>query len=277
MKHKSLGLNTLYCWLFFFALMPLALIVLTSFLSHDKAHFFTLPFTLNNYINLFSPLFAKIFIRSLIVAVLTTGLCLFFAYPCSYLMTRSRHQSVLLILIMIPFWTSSLVRTYAMISILKLNGILNAILLKSHLIKTPLPMLYSNFAVLVGLVYTLLPFMILPIYTNMERFDGRLLEAAKDLGANRWAQFFRVYLPNTMPGIVSGCLLVFMPAMTLFFIPNLLGGARALLIGNLIQTQFLELDNWPQGAATSILLTVLLIILLLFLKRGNKQAHWGSA
>ncbi len=209
-------------------------------------------------------------LRSLLMAGATTLACLILAYPFSYFMVRSKHQSMLLLLIIIPFWTSSLVRTYALVAILKFNGVLNALLLKLHLISTPLSLLYSNFAVLSGLIYTLFPFMVLPLYTNMERFDFKLLEAATDLGANRWALFTRVFLPNTTRGILSGVLLVFLPAMTLFYIPNVLGGARSILIGNLIQNQFLVAENWPQGAATSVLLTLILLLLLLIYRNPQE-------
>nr|WP_019216494.1 ABC transporter permease [Legionella tunisiensis] len=205
------------------------------------------------------------------ISLVTTGCCLLIAYPFSYLLVKSKHQSLLLLLIIIPFWTSSLVRTYSLIAILKSKGIINAILLKLHLIDTPLALLYSNFAVISGLVYNLFPFMVLPIFTNMERFDFKLIEAAKDLGANKWAIFFRVFLPNTASGIIAGCLLVLLPAMTLFYIPNVLGGARSILLGNLIQDQFLVLENWPQGAATSVILTVLLLILLIIYRRQSKE------
>ncbi len=270
MKTKPLSLYFIYLWLLLFSLLPLALVFIASCLSRDSSHLVTLPFTLSNYSTLLSYQFANVFFRSLVIAALTTCACLVLAYPFSYLLIKSKHQSVLLLLIIIPFWTSSLVRTYALIAILKLNGVLNAILLKLHLIDHPLTLLYSNFAVICGLVYTLFPFMVLPIFTNMERFDFKLIEVAKDLGANKCSIFFRVFLPNTANGIISGCSLVLLPAMTLFYIPNVLGGARSILLGNMIQNQFLILENWPQGAATSIVLTATLILVLLFLRRQRK-------
>lgn len=270
MKTKPISIYFIYTWLALFSLIPLGLVFIASFLSRDSTHLVTLPITLSNYTALLSPQFATVFLRSLIIAVITTGACLLMAYPFSYLLVKSKHQSILLLLIIIPFWTSSLVRTYALIAILKLNGILNAILLKLHIIDQPLSLLYSNFAVISGLIYTLFPFMVLPIFTNMERFDFRLIEAAKDLGAGRLSIFFRVFLPNTAKGIISGCSLVLLPAMTLFYIPNVLGGARSVLLGNMIQGQFLVLENWPQGAATSVVLTITLILVLWFLRRGNK-------
>ncbi len=267
MQPKKLSISIVYTWLFLFSFIPLALMCVVSFLSKDADHLINLPFTWDNYVNLITPVVAKIFLRSLWIALVTCFFCLILAYPFSYLLVKSKHQSILLLLIIIPFWTSSLIRTYALISILKLNGILNLVLLKLHIIHQPLSLLYSNFAVLSGLIYTLFPFMVLPIFNNMERFDFRLIEAARDLGANRWATFFRVFWPNTLPGVSSGCLLVFLPAMTLFYIPNVLGGARSILLGNMIQNQFLVLENWPQGAATSMMLTATLILLLIFYKR----------
>ncbi len=268
MQNKRLYL--VYAWLIFFGLLPIVLIVLTSFLSRTTHHLISLPFTLEHYRTLFSPLFLNVFLRSLCVGFITTTLCLLIAYPMSYFMIKSKYQSVLLILIIIPFWTSSLVRTYALIAILKVNGLLNLALQHVHLIKTPLSLLYSNTAVIIGLVYTLFPFMVLPLYTQMERFDFRLLDAGRDLGASHMRLFFHVFLPNTKRGIIAGTTLVFLPAMTLFYIPNILGGARSVLLGNLIQNQFFVAENWPQGAATSVILTTLLISLFIFSRRTRE-------
>ncbi|WP_028389209.1 ABC transporter permease [Legionella fairfieldensis] len=271
MKTRPIAVYSLYLWLILFALIPLLLVLIASFLSKSSMQLVDLPFTLTNYSALLTPAFVKIFFRSLFIAFFTTCCCLLLAYPFSYLLIKSKYQSLLLLLIIIPFWTSSLVRTYSLIAILKTKGIINALLLKFHLIDSPLSLLYSNFAVIIGLVYNLFPFMVLPIFTNMERFDFRLIEAAKDLGASKSDLFFRVFLPNTVNGIISGCLLTLLPAMTLFYIPNVLGGARSLLLGNLIQEQFLVSANWPQGAATSMILTVLLVILLIVYRRQNRE------
>lgn len=272
MKTRSFAIYSLYFWLVAFCIIPLSLVLFVSFLSSDSTHLARLPFTFANYSALFTPVFAKILFRSVFIGALATLGCLILAYPFSYLLVKSKHQSMLLMLIIIPFWTSSLVRTYSLIAILKAKGILNAILLKLHLISVPLPFLYSNFAVFIGLVYNLFPFMVLPIFSNMERFDFRLIEAAKDLGANRWSIFFRVFLPNTVNGIASGCLLVLLPAMTLFYIPNVLGGARSALLGNLIQDQFLVLENWPQGSATSVALIVLLFLVLAIYRWQSRES-----
>ncbi|WP_133138864.1 ABC transporter permease [Legionella genomosp. 1] len=271
MKAKALSLYFLYSWLIIFSFLPLCFVLITSFLSRDPVNLMALPFTLENYSALLNWVFIKIFFRSLLIAAITTFLCLLIAYPFSYLLVKSRHQSILILLIIIPFWTSSLVRTYSLIAMLKYKGIINAVLLKLHIIHEPLSLLYSNFAVIIGLVYNLFPFMVLPIFNNMERFDFRLIEAARDLGASKWAIFNRVFLPNTAPGIIAGSLLVMLPAMTLFYIPNVLGGARSILLGNLIQNQFLVLENWPQGSATSIVLTLLLLLILMFYRRQNTE------
>ncbi|WP_133131295.1 ABC transporter permease [Legionella yabuuchiae] len=271
--NKPLSIYFIYVWLLVFSFIPLGLIFVTSFLSKDPINLVSLPFTFHNYLELINPLFGKVFLRSIVISFITTVGCLFLAYPFSYFLIKSKQQSMLLLLIIIPFWTSSLVRTYSLIAILKFKGILNAILLSLHIIDAPLSLLYTNFAVISGLIYNLFPFMVLPIFTNMERFDFRLIEAAKDLGASKWGTFYRVFLPNTAKGIISGCLMVFLPAMTLFYIPNVLGGARSILLGNMIQNQFLVLENWPQGAATSTILTLLLLLLLLLFRRFNKGAQ----
>ncbi|HAF87459.1 MAG: spermidine/putrescine ABC transporter permease [Legionellaceae bacterium] len=271
MRTKSYSLLILYAWLILFCACPLLLVGITSMLSKSNLDVASLPLTLDNYRALFTPAFVKILWRSLGMAFTATLGCLIIAYPFSYVMVTSKHASRFLLFIIIPFWTSSLIRTYALLAILKYKGLLNALLLKYHLIATPLSLLYSNFAVLLGLIYNLLPFMILPIFTNMERFDFRLIEAAKDLGASKLIIFFRVFLPNTLSGIATGSLLVMLPAMTLFYIPNVLGGARSVLLGNLIQNQFLVLNDWPGGAATSMLLTVMLLLSLSVLRRFKER------
>lgn len=270
MKTKPISIYIIYIWATLFGLIPIGFVFVVSFLSDHPLHLASLPFTLENYTSLLSPLFAKVLWRSTVMAGTATFLCLLLAYPLSYILIKSKYQTIWLFLIIIPFWTSSLIRTYSLISILKVHGLINTLLMQLHLISQPITFLYTNFAVMCGLVYNLLPFMVLPIFSNMERFDFCLIEAAQDLGANRWIIFFRIFLPNTLPGIVAGSLMVFLPAMTLFYIPDILGGARSILLGNVIQNQFLVLENWPQGAATSIVLTTLLLILLTFY-RPNAQ------
>lgn len=272
MKPKSPVLSLLYLWLLLCAMLPLLMIFIYSFLSPNSQTLVGLPFTLANFSIFFDPLYLKVFSRSIGIAMLTTVCCLILAFPFSYCMIRAKHQSLILLLIIVPFWTSSLVRTYALVAILKAKGLINKVLLSCHLIDKPLDLLYNNIAVLIGLVYNLLPFMILPLYTNMERFDFPLLEAAKDLGASRWQSFWKVFVPANAQGIISGCILVILPSMTLFYIPNILGGARSVLLGNLIQDQFLVNQHWPEGAATSAIFTGVLLLSFVFLKRWMREA-----
>lgn len=271
MKTRAFSIYFIYAWLVCFALIPIAMILIISFLSDDSIKLIGLPWTLKNYHDIFSLIFANVLFRSLAIAVITTALCLVLAYPFSFILVQSKYQAIFLALLVIPLWTSTLIRTYAMIAILKLNGLLNKLLLGLHFIEQPISFLYTNTAVVVGLVYNLFPFMVLPLFSNMERFDFTLIEAAKDLGARRLTIFFRVFLPHTLQGIMAGSMMTFLPAMTLFYISNILGGARSVLLGNLIQNQFLVTENWPAGATTSVVLTMTMLLLLLFYRPKKKS------
>lgn len=278
MKHsdntlKYFSLSIIGGWLVVFALLPFCLVTLASFASHDNTHLLKLPVTLINYWQLNNAIYVKIFKQSFYIAGTCTLICLLLGYPFAYLIARMQtsFKGFLILLIIIPFWTSSLIRTYSMITMLKPKGVINAILMWTGIIHKPLPILFSDTAVMVGLVYNLLPFMVLPLLTNIERLDNRLIDAARDLGANRLTTFRRIVLPLTMPGILSGCILVFLPAMTIFYIPDLLGGSKSILLGNLIQNQFLIAQNWPLGSAISVVFTLLLAILLLVYWRSMRH------
>jgi spermidine/putrescine transport system permease protein len=268
MKHdrhfKWFSLSITWSWLIAFALLPFCLVTMASFLSHDESHLLKLPLTLANYWQLNNAIYVKIFKQSFYIAGLCTLICLLIGYPFAYVIARmkSHYKSLLILLIIIPFWTSSLIRTYSMITMLKPKGVISSILLWLGIIDKPLSLLFTDVSVMIGLVYNLLPFMVLPLLTNIERLDNRLIDAARDLGANRFTTFRRIIVPLTMPGILSGCILVFLPAMTIFYIPDLLGGSKSILLGNLIQNQFLIAQNWPLGSAISIVFTLLLAILL---------------
>lgn len=261
---KKLSIESLRIWVSLFALIPFMLIIIVSFLNFDPDNFFQWKISLNNYQIIKDPLFLKILFRSFFLAGLVTLICLVIGYPFAFLLSRMQGQKkiILMLLIIVPFWTSSLIRTYAIMAIIKAHGLLNSLLLSLGLIQTPLLLLYTQTAVLIGLTYSLLPFMILPLYSNMEKFDNNLFDAAKDLGASTWIMFTRILLPQTWPGIAGGCILVMLPAMTLFYIPDILGGAKSLLLGNLIKNQFLEAGNWPVGSAVSVILTVLMGLLI---------------
>jgi spermidine/putrescine transport system permease protein len=273
---KYFSLALIWPWLFLFSLLPFCLMVIASFLGHNSTHLLTFAPTIRPYQQLMNPLYLHIFQQSFLIAGTATFLCLLLGYPFAYRVARmqNRYKNFLLLLIIIPFWTSSLIRSYALIAILKAKGILNSLLIMLGLIEHPLSLLFTDAAVIIGLVYNLLPFMILPILTNVERLDKRLIDAAQDLGANSFTTFRRVIIPLTMPGIIAGCILVFLPAMTLFYIPDILGGAKSIFLGNLIQNQFITAQNWPLGAAISTMLTVLLGVLLLiyaWVNRGSKH------
>ena len=269
---KYFSLSTIGLWLIVFALFPFCLVAIASFLSHDENHLLRLPLTLINYLQLNNAIYVKIFKESFYIAGSCTLICLLLGYPFAYAIARmqNRLKGLMILLIIIPFWTSSLIRTYSMITMLKPKGIINSIFMWLGIIDKPLPLLFTNTSVMIGLVYNLLPFMVLPLLTNIERLDNRLIDAARDLGANRITTFRKIILPLTMPGILSGCILVFLPAMTIFYIPDLLGGSKSILLGNLIQNQFLIAQNWPLGSAISIVFTLLLIVLLLIYWRSTR-------
>jgi spermidine/putrescine transport system permease protein len=262
-KHASVGV--IASWLFLFVLIPTLMVLAASLLSRGEAELVRFPLTLENYLRIIDPLYLDVFLNSFYLAALSTLLCLLIGYPFAYLLARTavRHRRFLLVLVIIPFWTSSLVRTYAIIIILKTKGILNSLLLWAGVIDRPLALLYTDAAVFIGLVYSLLPFMVLPLYASIEKLDIRLVEAARDLGATRTATFIRIIIPLTMPGIIAGSMLVFLPALGIFYIPDLLGGAKTLLVGNLIKNQFLSARDWPFGSAVSAVLTMVMALMLL--------------
>jgi spermidine/putrescine transport system permease protein len=262
-KHASVGV--IASWLFLFVLIPTLMVLAASLLSRGEAELVRFPLTPENYLRIIDPLYLDVFLNSFYLAALSTLLCLLIGYPFAYLLARTavRHRRFLLVLVIIPFWTSSLVRTYAIIIILKTKGILNSLLLWAGVIDAPLALLYTDAAVFIGLVYSLLPFMVLPLYASIEKLDIRLVEAARDLGATRTATFIRIIIPLTMPGIIAGSMLVFLPALGIFYIPDLLGGAKTLLVGNIIKNQFLSARDWPFGSAVSAVLTIVMALMLL--------------
>lgn len=276
---KQISLTVVWIWLFLFALLPFCLMLAASFMGHNEQSLITPPLGLQNYHSLNKAIYFLIFEKSLLIAGIATLLCLFLGFPFAYIIgrTKSRYKNILILLVIIPFWTSSLIRSYALIAIIKAKGIINTFLIAIGVIDQPISILFTNTAVLIGLVYNLLPFMILPIMTNVERLDERLVDAACDLGANRFTIFRKIIIPLTMPGILAGCILVFLPAMTLFYIADILGGAKSILLGNLIQNQFLIVENWPMGSAVSVVLTAVLAALILihvWVTRDNKKQAW---
>jgi putrescine transport system permease protein len=230
---------------------------------------------LSNYAFLFTdPLYVSAYLYSLKVAIVSTFYCLLLGYPMAYVIARAEgtRRTVLLMLVVLPFWTSFLLRVYAWIGLLKHNGVINNILMYLGLIHQPLTMLQTDFAVYVGIVYSYLPFMILPLYANLEKHDGALLEAAADLGARPFTTFLRVTLPQSIPGIIAGSLLVFIPAVGEYVVPSLLGRSDQLMIGRVLSDEFFENRDWPLASAVAILMLLLLVIpIMLFQRSGGRE------
>jgi spermidine/putrescine transport system permease protein len=255
-------LAPMVAWLVAFVVVPTAILFVYSFCERDELGRVVFSFTLENYQRVFDPVYLRIFARSVGYAALTTAICIVVGYPVAYCIGRATEawRQRLLLLVMVPFWTSFLIRTYAWITILKQEGLLNGALQAFSLTATPLDLLYTPFAVIVGLVYAYLPFMILPIYGSVEKIDSALIEAAHDLGAGPLRVFSSVIIPLTLPGIAAGTLLVFVPAIGMFAITDLLGGARVPLIGNVIQNQFMQARDWPFGAALGMVFMALFAV-----------------
>jgi spermidine/putrescine transport system permease protein len=269
----SLGLAGLLTpvtvWLGLFFLVPLLFILAYSFGTSGIYGGITLGFNPGNYLRVFDPLYLEIVGRTLVIALINTFLCLVLGYPLAYFIAfkGGSRKNVLILLVMIPFWTSLLLRAYAWVVILGGNGIANRALQFLGITDGPVNLIFTPQAVTMGMVYSYLPFMILPLYAALEKFDVRLKEAAQDLGASRWVTFWRVTFPLSMPGVIAGSILVFIPSAGEFVIPNLLGGARTVLVGNLIQQQFLLARDWAFGSALAMMLAALLVGAIMFYVR----------
>ena len=258
-------------WLVLFFLVPIGIMAAYSVMERGTYGGVVADFTLAAYARFFDPLYLRILARTIGLAVLTTALCLLVGYPMAWAIAGAgRWKHALLLLVVLPFWTSFLVRTYAIMFLLRDTGLVNSALLSLGLIDAPLTLLFTPGAVLAGLVYGYLPFMVLPIYASLEKLDPALLEAAESLGARPAARFLRVALPLSVPGVVAGSLLVFVPSLGAFLTPDLLGGARQVMIGNLVQQQFGAARDWPFGSAASfVLMGVVLVAVYAFLRRGT--------
>ncbi len=277
---KLLALPALL-WMGALFVLPMLMIAILSFLKRGTYGQVVYEFTLNNYIRIFDPLYAQIFGDTLVVAVLTTVFSILCGYPLAYYISRLEKstQQIWLLLVMIPFWINFLVRSYAWVIILRSQGVINTFLQSLGIISEPLPLLYNSGSVLLGMVYTLMPFMVLPIYVSLEQMDRRKLEAAYDLGATPWKAFWHVTLPMTKTGVVTGSILVFVSSIGMFVVPDVMGGAKSALIGNVIQNQFLSARDWPFGSALSIVLMLLSMLLILLYFRATKASETkeGSA
>jgi len=258
-------------WLLVFFLVPILIMLVYSVMPRGIYGGVDPGFTLEHYRRFFDRLYLDILQRTFVWSMACTVICLVLGYPVAYVIARAgRWKSFLLFLVVLPFWTSFLVRTFAMIFLLRDTGLINNWLVKLGV--DPIAMLYTPFAVMAGLVYGFLPFMILPIYASLEKLDFSLLEAAEVLGARPAERFRRVTLPLSMPGVVAGCLLVFIPALGSFLTSDLLGGAKEMMIGNLVQNQFSAARNWPFGSAASfIVMALVLAAVMLYLKVKDRE------
>ena len=269
---KVIIFNTVF-WVCLTAVLPNLLIILISLTQKNTEQILTFKFTLENFFQAFSPLFMKVYLNSIVIGVITVLTCILLGYPFAYCIYAEKNKIVkyaLLVAIIIPFWTSSLIRTYAIIFILKLNGLLNSVLLSASIIESPLDMLYSSGAVIFGFVYTLIPFMIIPIYLSLEKIDHDLIEAAKDLGASRTQIFCRIIFPLSYNGVITGCSMVLLSSFGMFYLADLLGGSKNMLIGNIIKNQFLLTNNWNLGSAISIILYLIVVFWAILQKEKYK-------
>jgi spermidine/putrescine transport system permease protein len=253
-------------------LAPLAIILAYSFLTRGTYGGISLSWTWESYQRLVDPIYLAILWRSFWIAGVSTVFCLLLGFPLALFISRSgKRKDLYLSLVMLPFWTSFLVRTYAWMFLLRDTGLINTLLEKLGLIRGPLPLLYNDGAVILGLVYGYLPFMVLPLYATLERLDRSLLEASADLGARPWATLTRVMVPLCAPGIRAGAILVFIPCLGAYLTPDLLGGGKSVMIGNLIQNQFTTARDWPFGSAISLaLMAVVMLLLAAFVRRSDE-------
>ena len=271
---RRLLIGTTCAWIVVLALIPYLILLGASLLERGAETLVKPGLTLTNYPHLLSPAVFGMAVDPIGLPAIAAFLCLMVGYPFAAILAQAgaRVQPLLLLLVMIPFWTNSLIRTYALVIMLKADGIINSLLLGIGLIDQPLQMMYTPLAVFIGLVYTLLPFMILPLYAALKAMDPRLLEAGRDLGAGRLQNFSRITVPLTMPGIIAGTMLVFLPALGMFYISDILGGARSMLLGNYIRDQFLIFRNIPMGAAASVTMTLAMGLLLILYSLANRRS-----
>ncbi len=264
--------------LLFLVVAPLILVAVMSFCKTDEYYNVVYEFTTANYSKLLSLDYVKIYGRSLMISLITTVVCVLVGYPFSYIIarTKSKKKQLLYMLVIIPFWTNSLIRIYGWRSFLGNSGWLTKILMLLHIVNEPVDFLYKTGTTVLGMVYCFIPFMVLPLYTAIEKLDGSLLEASSDLGAKPLRTLFEVILPLTSGGIFSGCIMVFIPCLGYFFVSNILGGGNTDMIGNLIEREFKSANNWPLGAALSIILILVTLILVkIYQKLGGDMDSLG--
>ena len=252
--------------------VPLLIVIAYSILTRGPYGGVMRPWTVESYSRIFDPLYFTIIWRSVWISAVATMLCLILGFPLAlYIARAGRRKTVLLNLVMLPFWTSFLIRTYAWMFLLRDTGLINSVLLQLHIIRQPLPLLFNTGAVILGLVYGYLPFMVLPLYATLEKLDPMLLDAAADLGATPAVSLANVVIPLSKSGVIAGCLLVFIPCLGAYLTPDLLGGGKSEMIGNLIQNQFTTARDWPFGSAISLVLMAIVMALLFAFVRRERE------
>lgn len=281
-RHRGLQLGGLLApgalWLLLFFNVPLLIVLFISLVERGRAGGIKHPviFTLENFTDFFDPLYLGIFLHSLRIGLVVTALCVLVGYPLAYFIAKRppRWRDALMLLVMIPFWTNFLVRTYALKQVLGSDGLINSVLIGLGLIEAPLDLLFNEFAVIVGLVYGYLPFAILPMYASIEKFDYTLIEAANDLGANAGRAFWRVMLPMTLPGVIAAVVLTLVPVVGAFITPDIMGGGKVEMIGTLINRQFGVARNWPFGSAISLVLMALVLVgVIAYFRSGAEEGR----
>lgn len=263
-------------WILIFTVVPLFLVLYFAFTSGDSQNFSTFVFSLDNYKKFFSPIYMSVLFRSINLALISTVLCLIIGYPIAYIISRERpkKRSMMILMFIIPMWMNFLLRTYAWMTLLGRNGLINTIVTKLGF--TPLDLMFNDTAVLLGMVYNFLPFMVLPIYSVLTKIDKNLLEASEDLGANVATTFRKVIFPLSLPGVITGITMVFIPAMSTFVISSLLGGNKSNLIGNLIEQQFRWTGDWHFGSSMSIILMIFILITMALTSKFDKDKEGGG-
>ena len=279
-KFKWFVLFPIIIYAIFLIFLPLLYIFLLSFFKSDSYGGILYTLTLENYLSIFNLVYIKVFLKSFLIAGISTIICILIAYPFSLFLSSKKEytKNIIMTLVILPFLTNSLIRMYGWIVLLRKEGIINGLLEAFHIIDSPMPLMYNNFGIIVGMVYTLLPFMILPLYSSVEKMNKSLIEAAMDLGASKSQIFTQVILPQTASGLFNGSLMVFIPAIGYFFVSDILGGGKLMLIGNLIKNQFFTARNWPFGSAVAIVLILITFILIaIYKKLGGDMDELGGA
>ena len=274
MSHYKGMVKPYIIWSFLLIALPLVLIVLYSITSGDNS-LLTIHLTLDNFRKILDPVYVSVFVKSLEMGVITTVICLALAYPMAYFIAKfdENSQSILILLVTIPMWINTLLRTYAWISLLSDNGIVNSFLKMIGL--NHVNMMYTNFSVVMGLVCDLVPFMVIPIHTSLAKMDYSLIEAASDLGASRFKVFTKVTLKLSLPGVINGVTMVFLLSISAFVIPVLLGGHQFVLIGNLIENQFISVGDWNFGSAISVILAIVILFMMRIMNKIDPDNKGG--